>query len=253
MKNLILLITLLVLDLGCSIRRATPNEIRPTPSDQRTDFDIKIRDKELQKILIENFKIKSGDTIVSLKEKLSTYLTKKNNETYNKIKDTNTKRILQGLNITEFPVVVTKLFLGYDGAEITEDTTLKSLSTGFVLALSKKVEINNSLKNKNLKGIRLNELDLTGVDFTGANLTHTSFIDTNLTNANFTDATLADANLMNAIFINANLTNTDLQQTNLFRANLTGANLTGAIVSQRELDNAIGVTQEQQNQVKNPP
>ena len=227
-----------LLDLGC--------RTRPIPPDRRTDLDIQIGDKESQTILIQSFKIKPNDTIVSLKNRLSVHLTKKNNSAYNKSSaPEKTKKLLRDIGVTKFPLVVTKLFFGYEGSEITEDTALQNFPAGSILALSKKVKID--LENKNLRDVRLYDLDLTGVNLKGATLIGTAFMNTNLTGANLTGATL-----MATKFINANLTDANLTNANLSNATLTGANLTGTIVSQKELNLAIGVTDEQRNQVREP-
>jgi hypothetical protein len=244
------LILLFALDLGCRTT-PTPNETRPIPPDRRTDFNIQIGDKESQTILIQSFKIKQNDTIVSLKDRLSIHLTQKNNSAYNKSSaPEKTKKLLRDIGVTKFPLVVTKLFLGYEGSEITEDTALQNFPAGSILALSKKVEID--LENKNLRDVRLYDLDLTGVNLKGATLIGTAFMNTNLTGANLTGANLTNATLMATKFINANLTNANLTNANLGNATLTGANLTRTIVSKKELSYASGVTQEQLDQVIEP-
>lgn len=93
----------------------------------------------------------------------------------------------------------------------------------------------SNMREADFHGSALVQADLSKSDLRGANLSETDL----------TEAELSKANLVGANLERANLSGADLEKAQVDRANLTAARLTGVKLRKTDLENTIGLTQEQ--------
>ena len=122
------------------------------------------------------------------------------------------QRELEKKRIKELPLVINQLFLGHNGPQIRNLSTIENNS---VLVFSSKISFGDSLKGANFE-----RADFAKVDFEGANLERVIFRRANLTKANLKGANLAHAHLTHTKLAYANLAYTNLAHANLYRADL---------------------------------
>jgi uncharacterized protein YjbI with pentapeptide repeats len=178
--------------------------------------------------------------------------------------------ILKQKNIKELPLEIDQLLLSHGGAEIKD---ISDIRKGATLVFSTKISFGDTFHGAIFKdGAHLEGFDFRGVNLQGAYLRWANLRGANLRGANLRWANLRAADLRWAdlegailewVFLpgailewaelaGADLNGAKLNGAKLKWAKLNGANLTGTIVSQTELDQAIGVTPEQRAQVIEP-